>query len=104
MQGSASPNRPCWRQFPIEPAEPIPPPSRDFVPWRFSDAEHRSLPPQGQCRRPRNLHNKRRSKARSRQSVGDPTAADAEMWPTTIGYGHAKNDFVRTLAATEARN
>ena len=26
MQGTASPNRPCRRQFPIEPAEPTPNP------------------------------------------------------------------------------
>ena len=36
----------------------------------------------------------RRSKARPRQSVSDRTAADAGVRPTTIGYGHAKNDFV----------
>jgi hypothetical protein len=43
MQGSVSPNRPCWRQFPIEPAEPTPHLSRDFVPWRFSDAGGRRM-------------------------------------------------------------
>jgi hypothetical protein len=29
-------------QIPIAPAAPTPPPSSDFVPWRFSDAGHRS--------------------------------------------------------------
>jgi hypothetical protein len=46
-------------QIPIEPAAPPAPTSRDFVPWRFSDAGGRSPWMPSSCRRPRNLHNNR---------------------------------------------
>jgi hypothetical protein len=48
-------------QIPIEPAAPPAPTSRDFVPWRFSDAAGRSAWMASSCRRPRNLHKLRHS-------------------------------------------
>src|SRR6266436_3505591 len=43
-------------QIPIASAAPPPPTSRDFVPWRFSDAGHHSAWMISSSRRPRNLH------------------------------------------------
>jgi hypothetical protein len=43
-------------QIPIASAAPPPPTSRDFVPWRFSDAGRHSAWMASSCRRPRNLH------------------------------------------------
>ncbi len=46
MTQYAQPQPSCRRQIPIEPAEPTTHSSRDFVPWRFSDARGRSTLPQ----------------------------------------------------------
>ena len=46
-------------QIPIASAAPPPPTSRDFVPWRFSDAGRHSAWMASSCRRPRNLHTTR---------------------------------------------
>jgi hypothetical protein len=48
-------------QIPIASAAPPPPTSRDFVPWRFSDAGRHSPWMISSSRRPRNLHRSRRS-------------------------------------------
>src|SRR4029077_12022484 len=47
------------------------PTSRDFVPWRFSDAGRTSAWWVSSRRRPRNLHNKRHLQFKLRRSIKD---------------------------------
>jgi site-specific recombinase XerD len=69
-------------QIPIASAAPPPPTSRDFVPWRFSDAGRHSAWMASSCRRPRNLH-KSRLMHRSRRHA--PSSSENEiMRPTTL--------------------
>ena len=53
---SISPRSRRPASIPIEPAAPPRPTSRDFVPWRFSDAGLQCAWPVRHGRRPRNLH------------------------------------------------
>jgi hypothetical protein len=59
LDGLQSPQASPRGQIPIASAASPPPTSRDFVPWRFSDAGRHSPWMTSSCRRPRNLHSKR---------------------------------------------
>ena len=106
-------------QIPIASAAPPPPTSRDFVPWRFSDAGRHSAWMASSSRRPRNLHRSRHLTLQSSDlrpagefSCGSsltrpPIPKDAHL--TAVGRDRqsdglqfgSKNRSAKTNAATE---
>lgn len=71
---------PLQREIPIEPAEPPRTISRDFLPWRFSDAERGPAPHQSRANGVRDLHIK--SPCRFNASEADPPC----FLPLRINY------------------
>jgi hypothetical protein len=62
-------DQPAQREFPIELAEPSQIPSRDFLPWRFSDAESHPAPNNTVPAASENLH------ISGRRAIGQQKAA-----------------------------